>query len=77
MFSLSRLSSVGLTRVPRFIETQTRFLQHVPESVQPAPVDGQIAIPTESQLPERAQVVIAGAGMIGNSVAFHLTQVGA
>ena len=75
MFSLSRLSNVGLTRVPRFVETQARYLQHVTQSVLPAPVDGQIAIPTETQLPQRAQVVIAGAGMIGNSVAFHLTQV--
>jgi hypothetical protein len=29
----------------------------------------------ETKLPDRAQVVIAGSGMIGNSVAFHLTQV--
>lgn len=40
------------------------------------PVGGQIAVPTEQVLPKRAQVVIAGAGMIGNSVACHLVQNG-
>lgn len=77
MISLSKLYNVGggFSRIPRFIESQARLLHHAPESVLTAPIDGQIAIPTETQLPARAQVVIAGAGMIGNSVAFHLTQV--
>jgi pyruvate dehydrogenase phosphatase regulatory subunit len=30
----------------------------------------------ETKLPDRAQVVIAGAGLIGNSVAYHLVQQG-
>ena len=37
------------------------------------PLTGQIAVPTENQLPERAQVVIAGAGLVGNSVACHVS----
>jgi hypothetical protein len=60
MINLSRLSSLALDsnlgRIPRLLETQTRYLYHAPDCVQPAPVDGQIAIPTESQLPARAQV---------------------
>jgi hypothetical protein len=82
MINLSRLSSLalegglGIGRLPhRFFESHTRLLHHAPDSVLAAPVDGQIAISTEAQLPARAQVVIAGSGMIGNSVAFHLTQV--
>jgi len=35
----------------------------------------EVRIP-ESELPKHAQVVIAGAGMIGNSVAYHLVQQG-
>ena len=36
------------------------------------PLTGQIAVPTENQLPQRAQIVIAGAGLVGNSVACHV-----
>ena len=75
MIALSKLSNVGISRIPKFIESQVRLLHHAPESVLPAPIDGQIAIPTEMHLPKQAHVVIAGAGMIGNSVAFHHTQV--
>ena len=35
-----------------------------------------VNIPVESKLPERARVVIAGSGLIGNSVAYHLIQNG-
>ena len=74
MMNFSRLSRGG--RIPRFLESsQSRLFHNVSATVLPAPVDGQIAIPSEPHLPKRAQVVIAGAGMIGNSVAFHLTQV--
>ena len=45
-------------------------------SIPEIPPGGQIAVPTEHVLPERAQVVIAGAGMIGNAVACHLVQNG-
>ena len=62
MINLSRLSSLALDsslgRIPRVLESQSRLLHHAPDSVQPAPVDGQIAIPTEKQLPARAQVFI-------------------
>lgn len=46
------------------------------DSIPTIPLGGQIAVPTEHALPQRAQVVIAGAGMIGNSVACHLVQNG-
>jgi len=46
------------------------------DSIPPIPPGGQIAVPTENELPQKAQVVIAGAGMIGNSVACHLVQNG-
>ena len=46
------------------------------DSIPSPPSAGQIAVPTEHVLPSRAQVVIAGAGMIGNSVACHLVQNG-
>ena len=45
-------------------------------SIPVIPAGGQIAVPTEHVLPERAEVVIAGAGMIGNAVACHLVQNG-
>jgi len=53
-----------------------RCLHHNPDSIASAPLDGDLRIPLESELPSKAQVVIAGSGMIGNSVAFHLTQAG-
>lgn len=49
---------------------------HVPENIRRAPVNGNITVPLETTLPQHAQVVIAGSGMIGNSVAFHLAQLG-
>ena len=48
----------------------------VASSIPPIPPGGQIAVPTEHELPKSATVVIAGAGMIGNSVACHLVQNG-
>ena len=60
MINLSRLSSLALDsslgRIPRLLETQSRLMHLAPDSVQAAPVDGQIAIPNEPQLPARAQV---------------------
>lgn len=38
--------------------------------------DSIIEIPVEAQLPPRGQVVIAGSGLIGNSVAYHLVENG-
>ncbi len=38
--------------------------------------DSIIDIPTETRLPESASVVVAGAGLIGNSVAYHLVERG-
>ena len=35
-------------------------------------VESIINIPVETKLPERARIVIAGSGIIGNSVAYHL-----
>ena len=46
------------------------------DSIPPIPPGGQIAVPTCPELPKSATVVIAGAGMIGNSVACHLVQNG-
>ncbi len=37
---------------------------------------GGIEIPVETQLPSHASVVVAGSGLIGNSVAYHLVQRG-
>ena len=36
--------------------------------------DTLINVPVTKQLPSRAQVVIAGSGLIGNSVAYHLVK---
>ncbi len=38
--------------------------------------DSLISIPVESRLPARAAVVVAGSGLIGNSVAYHLVERG-
>lgn len=38
--------------------------------------DSIIQIPVEAKLPARAQVLIAGSGLIGNSVAYHLVENG-
>ncbi len=38
--------------------------------------DSLIDIPVESKLPSQASVVVAGAGLIGNSVAYHLVERG-
>ena len=38
--------------------------------------DSIIRIPVEAKLPAHAQVLVAGAGLIGNSVAYHLVQNG-
>ena len=38
--------------------------------------DSIIRIPVEAKLPAHAQVLIAGSGLIGNSVAYHLVQNG-
>lgn len=54
----------------------SRQLHHNPDTIPNAPPHGDLRIPLENELPSKAQVVIAGSGMIGNSVAFHLTQVG-
>jgi hypothetical protein len=34
--------------------------------------DSLLTVPVEKDLPSRARVVIAGSGLIGNSVAYHL-----
>ena len=55
---------------------QTRNIVYFQNEIRKAPGDGNISVPMEPRLPSQAQVVIAGSGMIGNSVAFHLAQNG-
>ena len=73
---LARRTSQDFLRTKVISSSQISSFHVASDSIPTIPQGGQIAVPTENELPQRAQVVIAGAGMIGNSVACHLVQNG-
>ena len=59
--------SCSLLWTNSFVKQLASSLHLASDSFPAIPKNEQIAVPVETNLPERAQVVIAGAGMIGNA----------